>query len=594
MKTKFAPIRLLAAGCMGALLLTGCGSDSKNNSTQAPALSPAKATLYHNANIYTANTKQPEASSMLIADGKILATGSEAEIRSQLASSTQLTSVDLQGRFVMPGIIDAHTHPGLVSILGDPDDDSPGLPTSSKDAFFAGLKQVAAATKDLPLVFTGEWQVDMFLPEGPKKEDLDAIFGAKPVILQDSSGHSFWLNSAALAFLEIDKNTPDMSKDVSYFVKDKDGELTGWVKEFALVPYLSKLIVPPQAVFKERITSFLDFLSGSGITSLWDAGNYEMHDMIYGTLKAMDDAEELPLRYNGSYHIYRPGQLKTAVAEFKKMKQKYQGKMLKFNTIKIHYDGVLEIGTAKVKQDYTDPAVGGSEGDGGLLFTAEQLSQLIQELNKEEIDLHLHTVGDKATSEAIAAIKLAKAATAINIEITFSHLEITDQSDIDQFHAQGIHANFTPHWLSGIDPATRMNLGDHRSDNDYTLIRTFFDKGANVTFSSDVINQAEAKRGNPFIGIQMGITRQEVDEGNSAPVTAPVAERANRTQMLQGYTLNGAKQLGQESWLGSLQANKAADFIVLDNNPVTVDTYKIKDIKPTAVVVNGKLVNGKL
>lgn len=576
MNRKPSIASLLLSSCLAASVLTGCGSDNKS-SNKSPAPQPAakpalaSATLYTNGNIYTVNSQAPSASSMLIANGKVVVIGNEADIQKQLAQVTKLTRIDLKDQFVMPGIIDAHTHPGLVSVLGSPDDEGPGLPTSSKEAFFAGLKQVAAATKDLPLVFTGEWQVDMFLPDGPKKEDLDAIFGAKPVILSDDSGHSFWLNSAALAFLKIDKNTPDLSDDLSYFVKNDQGELTGWVKEFAIVPRIASLITPPEAEFKKRLTTFLQFLSGKGVTSVWDGGNFELHDMVYSALKEMEDNGQLPLRYNGSYHIFKPEQLATAVVETKKLKKKYEGDLLKINTVKIHYDGVLEIGTAKVKQDYTTPSVGGSDGDGGLLFNAQQLSELIQQLNQEKIDLHLHTVGDKATSEAIAAIKLAKAATAIDIEITFSHLEITDKSDIDQFHALGIHANFTPHWLGGINPATRTNLGDERTDTDYTLIRTFFDKGANVTFSSDVINHGEFNRGNPFIGMQMGITRQEANASSDAVITAPLTERTSRSQMLQGYTLNGAKQLGQENWLGSLQAGKAADFIVLDNNPTTVD-----------------------
>ena len=140
--------------------------------------------------------------------------------------------VDLQGRFVMPGIIDAHTHPGLISIWADLSglDETAGeneepatpdrMPSRPREATLAWLQQYADDHPFTLVITQAAWDVAAYLPDGPHKKDLDEISSVRPILLYDNSGHSFWVNSAMLRILGIDRNTPDLSENLSYFVRD--------------------------------------------------------------------------------------------------------------------------------------------------------------------------------------------------------------------------------------------------------------------------------------------------------------------------------------------------------------------------------------
>lgn len=547
-------------------------------------------TLYTNGQIYT-QSESNLAEAIAVKDGKIIAVGSTEEIAKRASERT----VDLNGRFVIPGMIDAHTHPGLVSILGSADPNTPVLPqVSTKQELLDWLQLFAIAAANEPFIFMGAWDVSMFLPEGPRKEDLDAIFPTKPVVLSDNSGHGFWLNSAALAFFGIDNNTPDLSENVSVFVRDETGELTGWVKEFALIPSLGPLLfsLQEEEEIASRLESFLDYLSSKGVTTIWDGGNFNGSDDIYALVKYLEDEQKLPLRYEGSYHIYDPAQIDIAVDELLRLRELYQGNLLTFNTVKIHYDGTTELKTANVIDEYV-----GNQGHGGSLFDPLRLSQFILELDQHEIDLHLHAIGDQATRNILDAVELAidaKGSDLVN-EITVSHLHVVNPDDIVRFKQLGVHANFTPQWFSDLvfGQAGDLNLGEPRGSSKW-LARSFFAADANVTFSSDVIDHSTIERANPFVGIQMGITRQEYSLGAGAPINSPLNQVLTMEQMIKGYTLNGARQLGRESTLGSIEVGKHADFVVLDQNPFEVATQEIAHIQPVATFVSGQLVAGDL
>jgi len=278
--------------------------------TTAAETNPAgtdAATMYVNARIYTLNPAHPWADSMLVRDGSIEFVGTSADAG---ASGGHAKIIDLSGRFVMPGFVDAHTHPGLVSILrgGTNGDGFPGpvFPTTSKDVFFSALakfaksEEFAKAYKDDGVVITGDWSVAMFLPNGPDKADLDRIFGETPVILMDDTGHSFWFNSAALTKYGVNRNTADPDPGISMFVRDASGELTGWVKEWALMPEILELLINSNSSLADNLKAFLEYLSQHGVTTLFDGGNFSSHDTIYSVISKLDRTGALPLRYEAS------------------------------------------------------------------------------------------------------------------------------------------------------------------------------------------------------------------------------------------------------------------------------------------------------
>lgn len=489
---------------------------------------------------------------------------------------------------MIPGLVDGHTHPGMIAFLGEDSSESP-IPQTSHGDIMAWLEGYAGWFWPL-MIQAGEWPTALYGIEGPRKEELDRIVRRRPVLLFDDSGHSQWLNSSALSLLGISASTPDPAPGLSHFVRDENGEPTGWVKEFALVPFVGDMLLPGRNEMKERLVEFLQFLSRKGVTTLFDAGNLIFHDEVYSLVAELEAEGRLPLRYYGSVHITFPSQLDTAVSELKRLRREYAGTRLRFEMIKIHFDGVAEIRTAAM----LDPYLGENAGRGETLVDAERLRDFIVELHAEQIDLHLHTSGDRATRTALDAVEQALVHTSgeLDCRLSLAHIEILAEEDEARFAELGVVANFTPHWYGGYFQGADLTIGERA--NRLHRVRTLLDRGAVVSFSSDVTTFSEMTRANPFFGMQTAHNRQEVEEGPDAPVMAPESERADVDSLLRGYTLGSASQLGLADQLGSLTVGKRADLVVLDQDIFSIDRYEIHSVEPDAVLMDGRLVSGRL
>jgi predicted amidohydrolase YtcJ len=548
--------------------------------------------IYIGGTIVTADQESPRAEALAVKNGKIVYVGRKAMA---LTLEGPKRVFDLQGAMVIPGLIDAHTHPGLVSILGSGDpaaDAAEALRYSSRAEFFAALREVAKKSPGQGPLFLGPWDVLMFLPDGPNKRDIDAIFPDRPVVIQDNSGHSLWANSVALKILGIDRNTPDLSANISVIVHDAQGEPTGWLKEFVALYKTLPCLVPDDAILRARLQEFISFLVSRGVTTVYDAGNFAADNRIYKVLAELDHAGKLPVRYYGSYHIWAPNLIDGAADRLLQLRAKYSGKNLHFDTIKIHYDGVTEIGTAGVLKGYSFDL----RNRGGILFDRARLSRFLVELDAKHIDLHLHTVGDRATHSALDAVEEAQRQLGrkLSIQVTLAHLELVDPADYKRFAETGVHANFTPHWFGSLEfgRASFANLGAARA-NCNQMIGTLLRNGANVTLSSDVIASGEMRNADPFLGIEMAMTRKPVS-GSIDPDRKPLPqETLSLEQALMAYTIGGARQLGIAARTGSLLKGKEADFVILHDDLFKQQTQLIHSAKVDAVFVGGHLVSGR-
>jgi predicted amidohydrolase YtcJ len=283
-----------------------------------------------------------------------------------------------------------------------------------------------------------------------------------------------------------------------------------------------------------------------------------------------------------------------AVDEVNRLRDEYGGERLTFDTIKVHYDGVLETGTAAV----LDPYVTGPDEDGSQLLPGERVTELLVEMQGQDMNLHLHTVGDRAVRTVLDAVEAAREQVggSLDSRVTVSHVEILDEGDVNRFAELDVVANFTPHWHGeyGEDPpSSEAFTGPERSEIKHRA-RLLHDAGAVVTYSSDVIDLSEVERANPYFGIQVGHTRQEPAGGADAPVTPPTDQALSMEQLIAGYTVNAAYQLGWEDRLGSIEVGKIADLVVLDQDLFEIDPYDIANTRPTAVVVDGEVVLGEL
>ena len=538
-----------------------------------------------NGRFYTLDTSQTWADSVAIDDGRIAYVGDAVGLQDFINDETE--QYDLMGRLVLPGLVDSHTHPGLVAQSVDYVD-LPWTPDTKQDMFDV-LVAYATEHPDKEFIVGGRWPSALFGEQGPNRHELDAVIPDRPVILTDTSGHALWLNTKALEALGIDRNTPDPIPGLSYLYRDADGEPTGWVKESGIDAQLKAAGIGEQ-ISADSLAGFLDYLVSQGVTLVFDAGN---GDKGYRAAAQLEAEGRMPLRYEGSYRIDDDSQIDGAVQELKRLRSTYGGERVKFNTIKIMLDGVSEIRTSAVLEQF----LGEENNLGKTLFKTLRLRDFILELHEEAIDLHLHTVGDRAVRTALDAVEAAqvKLGEAPDVRITLCHLEVIDDADFDRFNELNIFSNFSPQWHGGHIQGAQLTLGQERYDRMFR-VQPLLDRNVTVTFSSDITNAGKWKTGraSPFFGMQVGHTRKEPEFGANSTVRPPENERLSIENMIRGYTINGATQLGMEDDLGSIEVGKSADLVVLDRNIFETLPTQIRFARPTVVLMEGTVISGSL
>ncbi|MGX8704536.1 MAG: amidohydrolase family protein, partial [bacterium] len=332
-----------------------------------------------------------------------------------------------------------------------------------------------------------------------------------------------------------------------------------------------------------------------GVSTVFDAGfpmHNWLHEKIYNVLREMDKQERLPVYIDGCYVLTMPRLMKEALDEVKRFSREFNTEHLKVHTLKIFMDGTLKIETAAQVTPYADTGVAGYTA-----FEAEQIAEIIKELNAAGLDLHVHTVGERASRIILDGVELARKELGddYHTKVTCAHLEVQDDADLPRFAKLGVFANFTPWWHTGGDFFGGM-LGEERAAKMYRC-KTIWDSGALVAWSSDNVTYGDFMTWSPWLGMEIGMTRW-INETTAAPEytrtaneNPPASEKMSIEEMLLGYTINGAIQLGLEETKGSIEAGKDADFLVFDKDLLTAEHAGFSFNKPGEVYFSGKKVN---
>jgi len=556
-------------------LVAACGQESPSISTDW---------VLTNGRIYTVDEDHPWAEAVVIRDGVFIHVGDNAGAQAFLADGAKTT--DLRGRMVIPGIVDAHTHPGQIGLTRY----EASFDADTREEFMAELETYARENAGDGWLRGCCWPVQEFVEgsEGPDRKDLDPIFPDRPVWLQSSGGHSFWLNSQALAALGLDEDSQDPKFPVAMYKRDDDDRLTGWVKEGAAWQLVDEVFEVDREIHEASMRAMLQTLREHGVTTLYDAGTKEFADVVYAFLATLEQSGELPLRYEGTYRISTPDRAKIAVAEMQRYRETYGGERLQFNTVKLFMDGIHENRSGALLEPYADDP----EYVSDTTLSIEELRDFLIELHEAKLDLHVHVIGDLATKRVLDAVEQAKEKVGEDFypRVSVGHLQNVDPGDWPRFGELGVSANFTPWWLGFDDPdPVGPGLGEAR-DNDTYRARAIADAGGNVTFSSDDWTLGVLS---PFLGMQVAHTRQFPREWltpdqDPEAFRQPASEKLPIELLINGYTLNGSYQLRMENQIGSIEVGKDADFVVLGEDLFDTDPYALHKIRPELVVMQGE------
>ena len=545
--------------------------------------------IIKNAKIYTADKEHPEASALVVKDGKFAYVGDEAGL-----ADFEGEAVDLGGKFVMPGIIDSHVHvtTGVgfeyaeLGLRFEPDGKQDAL-----DFMEGYIKEHPGQRRYRFLTerkfLKGE---DIFM------EDLDKICPDAELVLLEGEIHSNWANSKVYELHGITDDTPDPVPGLAYYVR-KDGHLTGnsfesasWVFVFDSLANITAEQIDP------ALDRWIDYCRSDGVSAVFDAGwpmHNHIHERIYARLREYDRQGRLPVYIDGCYVLSIPAKKDEALAELERFHREFDTEHLKVHTLKIFMDGTMKIETAAQVTPYADT------GEVGYTtLEAPELAEVIVKLNEMGFDLHTHCVGERSSRVVLDAVEMARKQLGddYRVKVTCAHLEIQDDADLPHFAELGVIANFTPWWHSD-DPALNTPILGYERAHKQLRCKTLWDSGALVTWSSDNVSYGDFMTWSPYLGMEIGMTRW-ANEKTRVPeyvrVAAeypPAEEKMSIEEMLLGYTINGAAQLGIESSKGSIEAGKDADFLVFDNDLLAAEPHGFSYNKPAEVYFGGVKMN---
>jgi len=531
--------------------------------------------------VYTLNPSQPWAEAVVVQGDRIVYVGDNQGAHAHAKSPDQ--RIDLAGRMVLPGFIDTHMHVADSLPYVDAVELTPAM---SAEEVLATIAAYAEANPDKdPLVGSGFLAL-AFGELGPTADQLDAVVGDRPAIIIDEGGHSAWVNSRALAVAGITRDTPDPVPGAHYLKRYSDGSPTGWLVEGgAFGPVVDALGVITAQRLAAAAEHFFPVMSSMGITAAFDAGMIDTGELGMDLLDDRARSGDLPLRIVGSYYVNKPGQLPEAVATVQALNARYNSEFFRLDTLKVSLDGTVEAGTALTLEPYIKPA--GHRAT--PLVPPAPTREAILQAAAEDMDLHLHALGDGAVRFALDTVaEVRETLPGSKSRITLCHLQVVNPADVERFGALDVIAQSTPTWYE-YDEGALQALGRTRFEQMYPLAGMAAG-GARLTLGSDFPATWIGRNGlSPLYNIEMALTRRPAGDPEFAMQPA-AGERISLAQAIRAYTLDAAYQLRLESEIGSLQAGKKADLVVLDRNLFDQAAHQVHESQVDLTLSNGRIV----
>lgn len=526
-------------------------------------MNPTRDVIFYNARIFTSNPKQPEATAMVVRDGRIVWVGEEAGLQGWTGKR-----MNLQGRRVLPGLIDAHMHPLFLADAARQIPCTPPLIHSIEDLVTEIRRQRQSGGADAWIKAWGYDEGKWSEGRAPTRWDLDRAAPDVPVIVYRTCSHMAVVNSVALAIAGISKETPDpLGGEI---VRDSDGEPTGLLRENA-----KALVTPfiPVQTMEESATALAELspqLLGHGITAITDLmARREPED----DLDLYRKARERGLQPRTVlYYLWEHLRKRPVIDPSIRSRQS----PVHVGGIKLFADGSISGRTA-----WIDPVYRGNEVTGGMATTSrEELLAAAEAAKENQVQLVIHGMGNRAIDMIVDTFRGTKGWLADMPSIRIEHAALPSPKAIQGAVETGIAIVFQPIFLFAEIESYLHNIGRERTRGAYP-VQTMLERGGSVAFSSDAPATTWADPVNPFVGIQAAVTRKAYDGtdiGGDQAVDVATA--------ITLYT-RAAQQITGIPAVGQLAPGYHGDFIVLDQDIFEVEKEKIHQIRVEETYMGG-------
>lgn len=535
-------------------------------------------TVFKAKNIITMDPNIVSATHVAVQDGMILAVG-DANCADQWGGGTLDTR--LAHSILMPGFVEGHAHMMAGTIWNfayagyhDRIDPSGKLwrGMGNIDDVVAGLTSYQAGLgDDEPLV---GWGFDpIFLPtERLNKTHLDAISSDRPIAIIYSNFHLMCVNSKALELAQYSRET-----NVVGVVKGADGTPTGELQEMAaMFPIMRRLGIDFR-VLSQQEESMRDYgkvACRAGVTTVTDLFSTFENDDLAQMLRVTSEAD-FPVRI-----VPALSALSVAASDIVQKAQDLQAKstdMLRLGAVKLMTDGSIQGWTARVKYPHY---VGGQPN--GIWNTAPELiRELVANLHRAGVQMHIHVNGDEASEVVIDAIETAMIDTPNgDHRHVLQHCQMMGADQFRRCATLGICTNiFANHIYYFGDQHAALTIGHERAER-MDASRSALDAGVHIAIHSD----APVTPMGPLFTAWCAVNRQ-----TGTGRTLGEAQKITVDEALYAITLGAAYTLKMDAEIGSIEVGKKADFAVLGDDPTTVDPMALKDVPVLGTVSGGRV-----
>ncbi len=509
-----------------------------------------------NGKVFTVSEKNPEVQAVAVKDGKILALGTDEEIKKHIGPSTRV--LDVEGKLVVPGFIDAHCH------LNYGGSTLSMLDLREAVSIQSIQEQIAARIKELPegatvVGYASYPNTALFKGLGwPTKEILDEVSPDNPVLIRRMGGHAIWVNSVALEQSGITRDTESPSG--GEIVKDPEtGEPTGILKEAA--SNLLKVSTPWNS--RENVEKALEHAAKLGLTGVQtDAG-----------LSFVELLDQLKKEGKLTLRIYAWIPVHELDKYMEKGIQRGQGdEMLRIGLVKIYIDGTIGVRSALMFESFTE-----EPGNTGLAqYEEEEFYALVEKAHANDYQVGVHAIGDKGVNWVLNAIEKAqKKHGKKGLRHRVEHCTVITFEDAERLGRLGVVASMQPN-ITGSELYRRMRLGVERARR-VDMWRTLLNNGAVLAWGTDW----PVSSLNPMENLYQLVTRYYKEE------------RLTMAEAIKYYTYGSAYASFEEDIKGTLEKGKLADMVVLSRDLFSIPPKEILNTEVLYTILGGKIVYQK-
>lgn len=524
--------------------------------------------IFTGGKVHTVNPSNDIAEAVAVGGGRILAVGSDATVRPLAGPGTRI--VELHGRSLLPGFIDAHAHfTGVGAAKEAIDCKAPGM--QSIRALQEAVRQRAATQpKGTWIRGRGYDQSRLAEQRHPTRDDWDAVAPEHPVIFVRTCGHIASVNSRAMALAGVDDSTPDPPGGRW---DRANGRNLGVAYETAQTPIQNAAVLSREEYRTALLRANQEWLRAGG-TSVHDAGG--LTGPAFVPCQDLVQAGQIQVRLYAfvtvnSFQHPLVGMLNSG------LHTGFGDERLRLGAFKVITDGSSSGPTAATREPYTS----NSDDFGILYWQQEQLDELLGRAHRQGFQCTVHAVGDKAIEQTLNAMARAQREfPREGLRHRIEHCGICPPDLQQRVKAQGIVPAMQPAFFWEFGDGYIVNYGQHRADTMFPA-KSLIAMGVPVAGSSD----APVTNHEPLFLIEQALTRRT----NGGQVCGP-NERVDLATAIRMHTINAAYASFEEDIKGSIEPGKLADLVMLAEDLSRVPEEQIRQTGVLMTVIGGAVV----